>query len=95
MDNLLFTAHNCLPKPDSLVPRHRGAVNRCLLRSLTRVIAVSQTVGCELTELVPEERVVVIRNGVDYRRFEGICRDEARKSVGRAAAILPLALLPG
>lgn len=83
VDNLLFTAHNCLPKPDSLWYHvTRGAVNRCLLRSLTRVIAVSQTVGCELTELVPEERVVVIRNGVDYRRFEGICRDEARKSVG-------------
>jgi len=83
VDNLLFTAHNCLPKPQS--PWYRithGAVNRHLLRSLTRIIAVSDAVGCELMEFVPGERVVTIRNGVDYRRFDGLSRTEARKSMG-------------
>ena len=83
---LLFTAHNCLPQPQSRwYGVTHGLVNRRMLRSLDRIIAVSDAVGSELMEFVPYQRIVTIRNGVDYRRFEGYTRSEALAAMGLKA----------
>ncbi|NLL89055.1 MAG: glycosyltransferase [Firmicutes bacterium] len=80
---LLFTAHNCLPKPKSRLNRvaHEVAMRR-LLRAVTRIIAVSDAVGYEFLQYVPVDRIVTIRNGVDHRRFSGSSRTEARREMG-------------
>lgn len=83
---LLFTAHNCLPQPQSRwYGVTHGLVNRRMLRSLDRIIAVSDAVSSELMEFVPYQRIVTIRNGVDYRRFEGYTRSEALAAMGLKA----------
>ncbi|HHT35721.1 MAG TPA: glycosyltransferase family 4 protein [Firmicutes bacterium] len=79
----LFTAHNMLPQPQTRWYRAtHGLVNRTLLKALGRIIAVSDTVGSELAEFVPYNRIVTIRNGVDYHRFEGYSRREALALMG-------------
>ena len=47
-----------------------GVVDRCVLRSFPRVIAVSDEVRQRLLEAgVPKERIRIIPNGLDLRRF--------------------------
>jgi len=76
---LLFTAHNCLPKPHSRWQQAAyGVMQRHFLRSLDRVIAVSDAVSKELLPIVGYERIVTIRNGVDYQIFSGYSPTEAR-----------------
>ena len=91
VDKLLFTAHNCLPKPLSFWHRIAySAANRRLFRSLTRIIAVSDAVGSELREFVPEERVITIRNGVDCRHFSGVPREDARRNLGLDSSVFAI-----
>lgn len=82
INNILFTAHNCLPKPNS--PWYKvthGLVYRGLMHSLRRVITVSNAVRNELIEYIPSHRIVTIYNGVDYQKFSGFPRHNSRLSL--------------
>jgi glycosyltransferase involved in cell wall biosynthesis len=52
------------------------------LRRARRVIAVSQALGREVKEIVPEAQVAVVRNGIDLRKFSPGARREARARLG-------------
>jgi teichuronic acid biosynthesis glycosyltransferase TuaC len=61
----------------------RRAAIRWALRSADRIIAVSHPLAELARELgVPSERVRVIANGVDIKRFAPLDRTQARKSLG-------------
>lgn len=80
--NIMFTAHNCLPKPDSRwYKMTNGLIYRGLMRSLRRVITVSNAARNELVEYIPSHRIVTIYNGVDYQRFSGFSRHDSRISL--------------
>lgn len=79
---LLFTAHNCLPKPHTKWYQiTHGFFNRRLLKALNRTIAVSDEVEQEYLQFLAPERVVTIRNGVDWHRFADLKRLESREKL--------------
>ncbi len=80
MRNILFTAHNCLPRPGTRWHKvTQGLIHRMLMRSLNRVITVSNAVRQDMISYIPPYKLVTIYNGVDYRCFSGYSRQEARK----------------
>jgi glycosyltransferase involved in cell wall biosynthesis len=69
-------------------------VNRLVLRRAARVIAVSNAVAEELRKrnIFSGEKIVVIHNGVDVRRFadRGVRRSGDRLVIGMIGQILPI-----
>jgi L-malate glycosyltransferase len=76
------TRHNV----DSWKGRARKAIARTLSRLSTRVIACGEQVGRSMIERegLPADRVVVIPNGVNLRRFDAADRTAFRRELGLA-----------
>lgn len=82
-NRLLFTAHNCLPHSQSRWYRvTHGMVQRRLLRSLTKVITVSEAVKNDFSQFIPDYRIETIYNGIDYTKFSTTLASEARLLLG-------------
>ncbi len=82
-NRLVFTAHNCLPKHASHWHQlSHGLIQRYLFNGLHRIICVSDAVRDDFIHLVPEHRVLTIRNGVVCQDFEGFSRAESRAAAG-------------
>ena len=73
-----YAAHS-YPKPKFFVTRHvlfpLNRLHRRTLSKTTKVIAVSEAVAKQLSEqqLVPEEKIAIVPNGIDVDRFANAC----------------------
>lgn len=71
-----------------------GRAHRLVLSGAARVVAVSDAVACALRaqKILPDERVRVVRNGVDVARLERAAartdREACRRSLGVSAPLL-------
>lgn len=76
---LLFTAHNCLPQPESRwYGITHGKLQKRMLRSLNRVITVSEAVKQDFCQFIPDYRIATIYNGIDHQKFNQISPQTAR-----------------
>lgn len=83
VQNIIYTAHNCLPKPVTLSKKFiHWIFQGRILRSLTKVIAVSDAVKDEFRRYLPENRIITIYNGIDYRKFAAYSREKSRSILG-------------
>lgn len=80
---LVLTRHHYLPLK-------RGALYRWMLKEVSRVIAVSESVRQSVIErlALPAERVVTIPNWIDPDRFKPLDRDAARAMFRLRASIV-------
>jgi len=77
--SLAAYAARSYPKPKFFVTRHvlfpLNRLHRRILARATKVIAVSGAVAKQLTEqqIVPDEKIAVVPNGIDVDRFANAC----------------------
>lgn len=77
---LVVTLHNLVPAD---TPAPVRAALRLALASARRVVAVSDAVAASAAGWVPDERLRVVRNGVDLAPFDDLPdRDDARRRLG-------------
>lgn len=80
---LIFTAHNCLPGKNSRwYGITHGRVQTRILRYLDQIISVSEYVRSQILEVVPEQRIETIYNGISSEDFVGHSKQEAREKLG-------------
>ena len=85
----IATVHNTYTR----VKLHRRLLNRILTNARSRVVAVSEDVRRDLVKYdgIPQERIVVIHNGIDVDRVQTrVTREEARARLGIAEPAIVL-----